>query len=125
MFQHVAHLFGRAGRIHAHRYPADGARAQLRQQPLHAVLGHDGHPPAPAQAQGPQAQPDAAGPLPIVRPGQRLPDAEILLPDGDGRWLAPRLLAQHLRQGQFGPHGRIERGDHGLVLHDNQRLRRL
>ena len=126
VLQHVAHFLGRAGGVHAHRHRADRARSHLGQQPFHAVLGDDGDPSARAQTQGAQAQSHAAGPAPVFRPGHGLPDAEVLLPDGDGPRLAARLLAQHLRQRQGRPRLRRSAGDiHVLVRHDSQRLRRL
>jgi hypothetical protein len=54
------------------------------------------------QAQGAQAQAEVAGTLEILRPGEGLPDAEVLLPDGDARGILARALAQHLGQGEFG-----------------------
>ena len=54
------------------------------------------------KAQRTQAEAEMAGTAVVAVPGDRVPDAKILLPDGDALRYAPRVLAQHLRRGQFG-----------------------
>ncbi|MET3915395.1 hypothetical protein ABID97_002177 [Variovorax sp. OAS795] len=49
-----------------------------------------------------QAEAEAAGALQVAGPVERVPDAEILLPDRNLPGLPARLLAQHLRQRERG-----------------------
>ncbi len=99
---HVGDFAARAGGVDAHRDAAHQAHAHLRQHPLDAVLRDHADMAALAQAQGAQTQTEMAGALVVAGPVHRLPDAEILLPDGDALAVQAHALAQHLRQGQFG-----------------------
>ncbi|MNY83006.1 hypothetical protein D3C86_2254630 [compost metagenome] len=65
------------------------------------------------QAERAQAQAEVAGALVVAGPGEGLPDAEVLLPDGHAARFGSRALAQHLGQGEFGE------------VHDSHLLRRL
>jgi len=102
MRQHVGHLGRGAGRVHAHRDPAHQARAHLREHPFDAVLGDHAHVASLGQPQRAQAVAHVGGPLEVVAPGDRAPDAEVLLADRDRVGARARALAQHLRQRQLG-----------------------
>jgi hypothetical protein len=115
MGQHIGDLVARAGRVDADGDAADQAGAHLGQHPFEPVLGDHADMAALGQAERPQAQADMARAPVVLRPADRMPDAEILLPDRDHVGPQPGLLGQHLRQGLLGQ----RRG------HESQRLRRL
>ena len=79
--------------------------------PLVSILPPDAS--ADLQAQLPHALAEMRRALVVLRPGERLPDAEVLLPDGHALGILQRTLAQHLGQSQFGK------------IHDSHLLRRL
>ena len=110
---HVGHLGRGAGGVDAHGDAAHQACAHLRQHPFDAVLGDHAHVAARGQAQLQQTLAEMRGALVVLRPGEGLPDAEVLLPDGDARSVLACALAQHLGQGEFGE------------IHDSHLLRRL
>ncbi len=59
---------------------ADGQRAEVRVEPLRAVVGDDRHHVARPEPQRHQPEPDVPGLEPVLPPGDRPPDPEVLLP---------------------------------------------
>ena len=115
MGEHIGDLARRAGRVDADRDRTDDAGAQLGDHPFGPVFGQNADMAPGAHAQRLQPQPEGAGALEIAGPGDRLPDAVILLADREPVALSAGMLAQHLGHGQG-------RNRHG---HDSHRLRRL
>ena len=104
-----------AGRIDADRNRTDQAGPHLRQHPFDTVLRNDADVTTRLDTQCAQAEAEVAGTAIVVLPADRVPDAEILLPDGDPVRLLLGALAQHLRQRQV----------FQFHAHDSHRLRRL
>jgi len=114
MLEDVGDLDRRAGGIDADRDRAHQPGAELRQYPFDPVLRQHADVPALAQPGGAKAEADPDRTAVIVGPGQRLPDAVLLLPEGDARRFVARLPGQGLRQRQLGGeagHG----GTHGRL----------
>ena len=123
MAEHIGHLRRGAGRVDPDRHAADQAGAHLGQHPLDAVFRDHADVAAVRQSERAQAQPEERGPAFVIGPGDRIPDAEVLLADGDAARRAQRLLVQHLRQRLVGQRGGLGHGGSGCQ--DSQRLRRL
>jgi hypothetical protein len=80
----VLDLACRVGRVDAVGDAADRHRAEVRVEPLGAVLGDDGHHVPRLEAQGDEPEPDLLRAQAVLAPRDRAPDAEMLLAHGRG-----------------------------------------
>jgi hypothetical protein len=102
----VLDLAGRVCRVDAVGDAADGQGAEVRVQPLRAVVGQDRDDVARPQAEGDQPEPEVPGPLAVLAPADGAPDPELLLPHGD---LVPALghdVPEQLGQGILPVHSK-------------------
>ncbi len=120
VLQQVLDLGGRVRRVQAHRDGPAGDGAEVGVQPLGAVLGVDGHAVAGADPEGHQRVRGGLQVVPVVGPGDVLPEPEGLLAQGDLVGGVLRPLPHALDDGALGagaglgPGGRVECGAHGV-----------
>nr|BFE81209.1 hypothetical protein GCM10020093_038100 [Planobispora longispora] len=91
--EQVGDLGRRVGGIEADRDAAHRDDAEVGVEPLAPVLGVHGHPVAGLDAEREQGVRDELDVLPVVGPGDLLPDAEVLLPHGDPAGRGPGPVA--------------------------------
>src|SRR5262249_23725788 len=96
----VAHLVGQAVDVDADRDRAERLGAQLRVEPRGPVTADDRDGLASLQAERLEAESDGADVRRVVRPRHLLPDAVLLLAQGDfAAGVAPGVRGEHLREG--------------------------
>jgi hypothetical protein len=78
----VLQLGPRVGRVDADHHAADGLRAQVGEHPLGRVFAGDGQAVAAAETQRQHAQREAARGVVVVAPAHPVPDAQVLLAEG-------------------------------------------
>ena len=94
----VGELLGQAILIHPVGNAADTLGAERRIEQLRPVVADDRQEFLPLESQGPQPQPKRLR-LPVVRgPGDRPPDPQLLLPEGDAGAEHPGVAAQQFRK---------------------------
>ena len=84
--------------VHAEGPGADRLRRELRDQPLRTIVAQHRHDLALLQAELDETAREVPHPFGVLGPGQALPDAELLLPQGDLVAALPGVLEQQLRQ---------------------------
>jgi hypothetical protein len=94
--------------VERHRDAAERLRGQRGPVERRPVIAHDRGLVAPDESERGQAQGEAPAPLEVVTPGVRLPDAEVLLANGDAVAESVGVVADELGE-------RVER--RGLVAH--------
>ena len=96
----VAHLVGQAVDVDSDRDRAERLGAQLRVEPRRPVAADDREGLASPQAERLEAEGDGADVRRVVLPRHFLPDAVLLLAQGDlAAAVAPGMGGQHLREG--------------------------
>jgi hypothetical protein len=105
MAEHKGDLVGRAGRVDSDGDAPHDPGTELRDHPLDTIVGENADMAAISEPEGLEAEAKMADALVVLTPGQRSPDAEILLQQRDRLRLSARLLPQHLGQRQLGQRG--------------------